>query len=249
MLPPPSEDNRIADLQRRIENLETSLRAAFTTISGGKGLVVTAGSKMRVEHPNGSTMVHSGLYDYNHGFDLPDGSYQPMHLLYRADGTLALAMYDPLPGSGGFQQFLAMFDRAGNVTISDDTDSGQGLARPWLAGGFARARYVDMSVSTTSPAWETLWDASLDKQQPKLIVGYRATMDTAGTSGETQVLVNDVPLGPVTAEGFTIATRFVGPGPVAGVHTSTLNVKVQGRRTSAGGGLRVEPLGWWGRQS
>lgn len=218
-------------------------------ISGGEGLTVTAGSKMRVEHPDGSTMVHAGIYDNNETFDLPDGSHQPMFLLRRADGTLALAMYDPAPGFGGFQQFLALLDRAGNVILSDDTDSGQGLARPYIPGSFYRTRFADMSVATTSASFETMWGATLYKQHPQLVVGVLATTDVAGTSGQVRVLVNGAQLGTTQTLGFAGQNLTFGAAPVPGAHMGPLLVEVQGCRTGGTGALRVEPRYMYGQQS
>lgn len=181
---------------------------------------------------------------------LGNGERQQFWRVRRADGTTVLRLWDAFPGADGtLNQALSWADRTGNVVFADDTDSGQGLARPWLSGGFARVRYGDMTVSTSAADWETLFEARVDKQQPRLMVGYRASMDADGATGETRVLVNDVQLGPTAAEAFVLATRFIGPEPVAGAHMDQLTVKIQARRTSATGGLRVEPIGWWGRQT
>lgn len=180
---------------------------------------------------------------------MPDGSAQQGWIVRREDGSTALALYDPDPASGGFFQFLALYDRAGNIVMSDDTDSGQGLARPYVPGTFHRTRYADFSVSTVSGTWETLWDTYLPKQHPRLAVGYRASMDTSGTSGEVRVMVGTTQVGATTAEGFAITTRDIGPAPVPGGHMETLRVEIQARRLSTSGALRVEPLYVRGVQS
>lgn len=241
----------VKELARQIAREEVGrfARSGFlrnASISGGAGLRIIDGGKLALIAENGTVLFYIGPVSPS----LPDGSPQPGWEVRRADGTLAFGMRDAFPDADGtLNQALTWYDRAGNAVIADDTDSGQGIARPWLTGGFYRARYADMGVSTTSSTFETLWEARLDKQQPQLIVGYKATMDTTETAGETRVLVNDAPLGPVTAESFAIVTRMVGPAPVAGAHMDTLTVKIQGRRTSATGALRVEPAGWWGRQT
>lgn len=180
----------------------------------------------------------------------PDGTPQPGWMVRRADGTLVLLLRDAFPvnGPGGVDQALTWLDRSGNTVLSDDTDSGQGLARPYVGGMFGRSRYADMTVSTASATFETLWETRITKQQPRLFVHYRATMDTAATTGETRVLVDGVELDTVETEGFSIAHRYA-LGPVAGAHMSDLIVEIQGRRTSATGQLRVEAYGWEGRQT
>lgn len=178
-----------------------------------------------------------------------DGSSQPGLLMRRNDGTLVLSLYDAFPTPGGYSQALAWWDRSSNTIIADDTNSGQGIARPYIGGGFGRARYADMSVSTTSSTFETVWETRLYKQQPQLEVGFKATMDTTATTGEVRVLVNGTQIGPVKTQAFSIATQVVGPAPVQGAHMDYLTVEIQARRTSATGACRVEALYWTGRQS
>jgi hypothetical protein len=180
---------------------------------------------------------------------LPDGSYQPGFILQREDGSTAAALYDPAPVPGDYHQFFALYDRAGNIIVSDDTTSGQGIARPFVGSVFYRTRYADFAVSSTAAAFETLFTAILPKQHPRLEVGYRASMDTTGTTGEVRVMVNGVQLGTTSTEGFVVATRYTGSLPVAGGHMATLTVEIQARRTSATGALRVEPLYCLGKQS
>jgi hypothetical protein len=218
------------------------------SITGGAGLTVGAGGKLVVQHPAGNTLMLMGAYDGSHTFDMPDGSRQPMALLYRADGSLALGMYDPNTADG-LQQFLALYDRAGNIIMSDDTSSGQGLARPYIPATFNRTRYADFAVSTTSTVFETLWDAQMYKQHPQLVVRVRASMDTSGTTGELRVMVNGVQLGTTASQSFAVASNAFGPAAVAGAHESLLKVEIQGRITSASGALKVEPLYAYGIQS
>lgn len=182
---------------------------------------------------------------------LGNGETQQFLVIRRADGTTVLRLWDAFPDPDGtLNQALSWIDRSGNVAFADDTDSGQGIARPWLSGGFAPVRYEDMSVSTASATFETLWEARITKQQPRLEVIYRATMDLAGATGETRVLVNGVQLSTTSTEGFVVVVRYRGPEAVAGAHMSELVVEIQGRVTGgAGARVRVEGIGWRGRQT
>lgn len=213
------------------------------SVTGGAGLTVADGGAWRLTAADGTEIFYVGPVDP----PMPDGSPQPGVIVRRGDGTVVLMLYDVDPTV--FQQALNWYDRGGNVVLADDTASGQGLARPYIPGGFHRTRFADFTVTSTSATFETLWDARLPKQHPRLEVGYRASMDTAATTGEVRVLVNGVQLGATTAEAFLVATRFIGPAAVAGNHLDTLLVEIQGRRTSAGGALRVEPLYVRGVQS
>ncbi len=179
-----------------------------------------------------------------------DGTPQQGWIVRRADGTSVLDLYDAIPGTGAnpFNQALNWRDRGGNIVFADDTDSGQGMARPYIGGQFHARQFANWSYTVTATEWTTVAQAFVFKQQPQLSVGVRAGMDTTGTTGEVRVLVENVQLGPITSEGFATANRYF-TGPVAGAHMEILTVEIQGRRTSATGALRLEPIYWMGRQS
>ena len=234
--------------ERAVDRYARSGASRNMSISGGSGLEVTAGSKLRIRHPSGGTMLLAGVFDANHSYDRADGSYQPMCLLYRSDGTIALSMFDSQSGGGG-QQYIAMWDRSGNVVFSDDTNSGQGMARPYLSGSFSAARFTDFRYTVTSTTFETVAEQYITKQQPRLQVRAKASMDTSGATGEMRVLVDGVQLGATTSESFAIATRDYGPVAFTGTHMQVVRVEIQGRVTSAGGSLKIEPLRWQTVQS
>lgn len=207
-------------------------------ISGGEGLTVGRGSKFQVEHPTGAQLLLAGIYDSSHTYDLGDGSYQPMLLLRRADGSLALSMYDPAPTVGGYQQFLAMWDRTGSIIISDDTDSGQGLARPYVPLDFYPARTQDWPV-TTSGTFETMYRAKGPKQHPRLTVRAWGVNDTVGATGEMRLLVNGSPWGAVETTVFGSVSEKLWTGTVTGTHMSNVVVEIQARLASGAGSVQV----------
>lgn len=233
-------DRKIAEYARSGSSRNMSLSAGGRfTIKGG-ALVVTAG--------DGSTSAYfGGIYPA-----MPDGNLQPGMILRREDGSIAAALYDPTPDPAspdGFKQFFAIYDRAGNIVFSDDTASGQGHARPGLSGGFAAAQFANFRYSTTSASFVTLAEQWVRKQQPRLQVAVKASMDTAATTGELRVLVDDVQLGATAAQSFAIATNYFGPAAIAGYHRDSVMVKIQGCVTSGSGALKVEPMFWEGYQS
>lgn len=217
-------------------------------ISGGNGLTVERGSRLIVEHPDGRRMLLAGAYSSSAAYNLPDGSQQPMFLLNRADGSLALSMYDPDPALNGFQQFFALWDRSSNIVLSDDADSGQGIARPYVPGSFYRSRYSDW-VGTTMTTFETMFRARIPKQHPRLRVRLWASNDTTGATGEVRVVVNGTQFGPTIATTFSIAETLVGPLVVAGTHMTDLVVEIQARLVTGAGAVRVEPSQLQGEQS
>lgn len=231
-------DDRIADFAR-----SGFLRNA--SITGGAGLTIKDGGRLALETAAGVVLFEIGPV----GPALPDGTPQQGWVVRRADGSGVLDLFDVDTSDGVLRQALNWRDRSGNVVLADDTDSGQGLARPYLPGVFSRARYADWSVSTTSGSFETLWRAEVYHQQPRLSVAVNASMDTAATTGEIQVLVNGTQLAPSQAVTFSLSTLLFGPAPVQATHMSLLSVEIRGRRTSASGALRVEPLHLHGRQT
>lgn len=179
----------------------------------------------------------------------PDGTPQQGLLIRRSNGTLAMAMYDSSPDDATApNQALTWWDRTNHIVMSDDTFSGQGIARPYVVGGFGRHRFADWDVATTSASFETLFTTHFYKQHPRLEVSLRASMDTAATTGEVRVMVDGVQLGATTAESFAITTRYF-VGAVAGNHMTPLLVEIQGRVTSGTGALKVESRYWAGKQS
>lgn len=226
--------------KEEIQNYARSGPLRNASISGGKGLTVTAGSRIIVQHPDGKMMMLVGAYDFDDAFDLPDGSHQPMALIARADGTLALAMYDPYPGVGGFQQFLALLDRSGNPVVSDDADSGVGLARPFLPITFYPAMLGSVPL-TTSGTFGPLWRATAYKQQPRIFVSASAAMDTAGATGELRVTVNGAQVGATQTVTSAAGSWAFGPVAVDGANMSSLVISIEARRTSASGTLYAVP--------
>lgn len=214
-------------------------------ISGGAGLTVADGGKFRALYPDelgGETAFYVGdIYGAESRDYLGTGV-----LIQAPDGT-DLAVFRTDSHFGTTMQNI--YDSGGRIIFGNDAASGQGLARPYLSGGFARARYADWGVSTTSSTFETLFEQRIWKQHPRLEVAVRASMDTTDTTGEVRVLVNGVQLGATTSEGYATTYRYFGPEPIAGAHMETVIVEIQGRRTSATGALRVESRYWVGRQS
>lgn len=180
----------------------------------------------------------------------PNGTLQQGWIVRRADGSTVLDLYDAFPGDDGalFNQALNWRDRGGNVILADDTDSGRGLARPYIGGQFFAARYDDFRYTVAVNAWTTVARAFVFKQHPQLTVGVSVATDATTTTGEVRVMVEGVQLGATTTEGYAINNRYF-TGPVGGAHMEILTVEIQARRTSAGGALKLEPIYWNGRQS
>lgn len=214
------------------------------TIGGGGDLTV-AGGRFRAKYSatlGGGDAVYVGDM-----YSSVDGAYLGTGLLVQApDGTdLAMFRYDEVFGRTRWD----LYDSGNRIIVGNDASSGQGLARPYLPASFYRTQFAHFDVSTTSATFQTLWEAQIHKQLPRLEVGARATMDTAATTGELRVLVNGVAFGATFAQSFLVQPNIFGPATVAGAHMDVLTVEIQGRVTSGSGALRVEPQYLVGRQS
>ena len=232
-------------IQKRIDESVAKLARSgmLRNASITDGNLTVKGGSFRAQYPEnlgGGNSVYIG--DIYGG-----GGYAGTGMLVQApDGTdMILARQDAQFGNTR----VDLYDSGNRVIVGNDASSGMGLARPYLPSTFYRKRYQDMTISTTSATFETLFEAQIHKQHPRYEVGCRATMDTSGTTGEVQVLINGVALGSTQAQSFLIKPNVFGPANVAGSHMSTLTVEIQGRVTSGSGALRVEPQYLIGRQS
>ncbi|SNR33161.1 hypothetical protein [Blastococcus mobilis] len=181
----------------------------------------------------------------------PDGTPQPGWIVRRADGTNVLLLRDAFPENGpdGVHQALSWLDRTGNTVLADDTDSGQGLARPYVPIVFYRSRNSDWPT-VTGGDWQTVYRAKAPKQQPRLLVRAFAGATDGSTSGELRVMINGTQHGSTQAVvGATVGEFIFGPDAVAGSHMSDLSVEIQARVTAGTGGIRVSPSQGEGRQS
>lgn len=229
-------DERIARFARSGFLRNATISDGGLTIKGGFLRLVFAGFNLFYVGPVGSA--------------LSDGSYQQVVRIRRADGTLALHTYDAAPGADGtLNQALTWLDRGGSIVFSDDTDSGQGIGRPYLGFTAYPSRSSDFLVASGG-SFTTLWRAKAPKQHPKLYVEVWANAPDAGAVAEVQVLVNgavwDAPK--QSSTGFVTSIAF-GPLPVTGAHMATLSVEVQGRLASGTGNVQVGVARIEGRQT
>ncbi|MFD7410611.1 hypothetical protein [Kitasatospora purpeofusca] len=148
---------------------------------------------------------------------------------YRPDGTIA------------FSTVLqtTIWDGTGNAVLHDDS-GGVGLGRPYLPMVAAPARTADW-LATMSATFEDVWRLSPIKLNPRgtITIGHIAD---ASTAGEVQVTVAGSPVGSPTTLGTTLGTTVIGPFTVPGALESTVDIRVQARRTSGLGTVRCVVL-------
>jgi len=228
------------------------------SITGGAGLTVTGdggitidGGRLRVTGLPGAIPGATGdstVYMGGITPAMPDGTLQPGLIVRREDGTIALALYDPTPDpavADGFNQFLAIYDRAQAIVVSDDTASGQGLSRPYVPIPVTRARYTDMVAVTDGDFVDVIATPGVfHKVNARARADIRCTTDTQGTAGEVRVLVDDVQVGTTQTVGFEVTTKYVGPFVIPGDAYTTHRITVQARRTAGAGAVRLDAAVW-----
>jgi hypothetical protein len=228
------------------------------SITGGTGLTVKGeggitidGGKLAVTGLPGAAQGATGASTvYMGGITplMPDGTPQPGIIIRREDGTISLAQYDPTPDpavADGFNQFLAVYDRAQTIVVSDDTASGQGLSRPYIPIPITRARYTDM-VAVTDSSFVNVFETpgAFYKVNARARADIRCTTDVSGTLGEVRVLVDGVQVGETQTVEFTVATKYVGPFVVPGAAYTSHQITVQARRTAGTGAVRLDAAVW-----
>lgn len=225
------------DLLDRIKSLEDKV-AALQRGQTLNGAVISNGA-LEVRNPsNGNTLLQAGEFTY--------GSQQVYGIsMFRNDGSPTFRSWDTSSGNG----WIAMIDEAGNIVMSTDTTSGQGLATPWIPMEITRwADVVTPPQSTTSASWEGMYRIHGQKQHPFAYV-ILITKTSAGTTGDVRLSVNgtmigsalSVPSGDFSYRDITAA--------MPGDHLSEMFIDVEGCRTSGSGSLSVTTVYAMGVQS
>lgn len=204
---------RLAALERQIKTQQTANPLQATTIDEGGLTILNA---------DGQTIAQIGNF-------AGDGI-----AIYRDDGTLALSLY-----SG----FVAIWDRSGNYVVTDDTVSGQGLARPYLSAG----TWTDEAVTafTTASSWTTLQTVEMRKTHPKIEGQLLLRATDPNTTGEVRIQkVSDgsqVGDAQEIGAGANIYVPF-GPYDLPGGNLERITLNLQCRRTGGSGQVGVRGI-------
>lgn len=227
---------RLNALEAEVRELRAGRRAEATSIGAG-GLRVKDGGEIVMEDTTGKVIIQLGRVLFG------DGSSEPGMAAFRTDadgGAVAMSLF------GGI---WAAWDRQGNIVLSTDEASGQGIARPWLPVTWAGSDYAQWP-GTTSGSFAQICETQVPRQQPKLFVRIRHTTDVSGTTGELRLMCNGVQLGSTVSVAFSIAYAEIGPVELpAGDFSDILSLSVDARRTAGTGAVRAMVVASWSRQS
>lgn len=230
---------RLADLERQVRELRAARRLEAASVGAG-GLRIVQGGRFAMDTPAGVRMIDVGKIDdgrFNHA----DGRPQQASFMRREDGSLMFGCFAYPPSPSGETQAWTFYDRTGNVILAEDTASGQGLARPALPvpmgpsyqGGWD---YWPRNANTTMAE---LWTGQIYKQQPKVVVVARTSMDTSGATGFLELKINGVAQGSPQSVSFSVGYLTFGPYPIPGDHMDQIEIVLQGRRSAGTGAIRA----------
>ncbi len=228
----------IASLKRQVSELRAARRLENAAVGAG-GLRVVNGGRLAMDTPGNVRMVDIGKLS-DTSFNHSDGSPQQALQLRRDDGSLFMSCFS-YPPSGFETQAWKFYDRSGNIILAEDTNSGQGFARPYLPVpvGPAYEGSWDYWPRTTGTTTTKLWAGRFYKQLPNIVLVMQVSMDTSGATGTIELTVG----GTVRASSsvsFSVGYVTLGPYALDGYdHMQQVDIVVQGRRTAGTGALRA----------
>lgn len=158
------------DLSSEWNKLRRDVKSAFTSANlrtgmakiGAKVIEITGQLELNpsailaVKYANSVNALWIGPVTYN-GHDV--GQF----IVRRYDGSTALQVFGGPLEAG----FFSINDKAGNIIMSDDAGSGQGLGRPWLPYNVIDTRDIALPQMITSSTFTAVYTVSGYMQQPK----------------------------------------------------------------------------------
>lgn len=156
--------DRIRALEREVRTLagRAQIRPALNEITSGLVKIAEGGS-LEVWSPTGTGLFRVGSFGpfFNH----PDKTAQQGFVMNREDGTLALSIlaWPSAELGGAGTQSISLWDREGNIVLSDDTTSGRFLGAPALPLPFQRLA-VDNVITNSS--FLNVWFATVQAHNP-----------------------------------------------------------------------------------
>lgn len=236
----------IAELKRRLKALETGRRAAATSVDTGD-FTIRKGA-LRLINAEGQTIMFIGAFEKFYGqldgFDWDQSAIR----IQRANGNAVLEMRQV--GNLSDMQYWGMYDNSGNIIVSDDAVSAQGLARPYIP--YQMQQYTDFTTgpTTTSATMVPLWTAHGMKQHPKTITCVYVTTaaDTVGEIDLYDFFTDTVIAGPINIPIGSNKYEFL-IGSVGADWSGMTRLDVRARRVSGTGTVRVGLAYCYGTQT
>lgn len=214
------------------------------TIDNGGGIRVEDGGRLAVYQENGAELFAV--------YRSPEGSY--LLTMRRENYVPALQIQKHSNG----RQYIALSDNSARILVSDDAESGIGLARPWLPVSLAM-KFVPEAAAGTAYGYATidaselasetqLWEGRASISHPKISVDGVWGRGSGTVNTTYRMRVNGVLVGSWFETGLTVATR--GPFDVSNlVGSDWATVEVVCEATSGTGAVACQVLGCYLQQS
>jgi hypothetical protein len=234
--PPPDYVRRSLSITDRLETLENTPRSTNTSVDQGTWKFVA---------DNGITMVEFGLNAPGLG----------RGWIFLRGETGIPAFYLGGNQSSG-NQFWRLCDNNLNDIITDDAQSGQGLARPYIPYPAIKfSEYISGTVTTASTTFVPAYLVVGKKQHPVIATQY-VIVTPAGVSAEVQLVDTTsgnpasqiIIQGPNTFPGSTFTLVNI-QGPLEGNHMDDFKVDLQFRVSAGAGTIGITHVFSYGRQS
>lgn len=259
---------RLAALEREVQQLRSARRLESATIgeggltvkgaggitmkSGGDILVedggdirILDGGELHVIHPDGNPLLHVRK-------SFGTGAYEIA--IRREANEPAFAIQTQPDGT----QYWSLWDRSGRLIVSDDANSGHGLARPWLPVPLAMKFVPDTAQGTPYSyavidsgqitAQTQLWEGRVSISHPKITVDGVWGRGSGNVNTTYRLKVNGTTIGSWNETGLSVGQR--GPFDTTDlVGTDWATIEITCVATSGSGAVACQVLSSYLRQS
>jgi hypothetical protein len=236
-------------LKQDVKNAFTSAnsRQPYQKIAAGilkvsTSLEILAGAYLKFIWSTGGDGIYAGRFQYL-------GSPHDGFLVFNRSGTLALSSFSKVSDGSGY---TGIWDKTGNVVVSDDGASGKGLARPWISHSFTNT--TEISAPPTSRQTANTTDTALVStitpiQHPRMTIWLYVYIQTSPATAT--IKVKDITTGETlytsaaVAGGYQNFTFNMGTWIFGDNHQIDITIA----RASGTGNVGLTVLSLTGRQS
>ncbi len=218
--------NRVVALEQKVEAIRKLAGNTSSIISRG-GLTLLENSFIKMVDSGNVERLFIGHTSALESFD------QPVFYLRDAAGNLRVAIYDPLPVTGGYQPVFWVYDHLGHVAFTTDTNGG--IAEPWIPVPVYTKAYpstfldtlgTDLTMPVSACSGGAVWEGRIGKVSHPRIQYDGVFGRVTGTTGNPTYTfkVNGVTLDSFSQTSYGSALR--GPFDITSMLGLT-NVVVQ----------------------
>lgn len=224
---------RVQALEREVKELRAARRLTSASVGAG-GVRIVDGGRLSMDTPGGQRMVDIGAIEdpnFNHG----DGSKQQAIWLRREDGSNFFACY-AYPPLGSETQAWTFYDREGNIIFAEDTNSGTGIAKPYIPLTAPVSGDNTTWPHGTSATFAGISNSYNTKWQPHMRI-YAVTAAVGTATGEVRLAIDGNPWGPTVSAGAVIDYTDLVPDVRIG---NLFLLEVQARRLTGTGSIAAQ---------